>query len=177
MKPTVFFDVDTQIDFMFPAGGLYVPGAEHVLANVARLNRHAADRGIPLVSTVDAHLEDDPEFRHYPPHCIVGTVGQAKPQCTIVPGQILLPKQSVDCFTAPELPDLLRGLAGQRYVVYGVVTEICVMHAATGLLATGAEVEIVEDAVRHLDSTRRDDFLRRFIDSGGRLASTDQVVG
>ena len=25
---TVFFDIDTQIDFVFPAGALYVPGAE-----------------------------------------------------------------------------------------------------------------------------------------------------
>jgi len=24
---TVYFDIDTQIDFLFPAGSLYVPGA------------------------------------------------------------------------------------------------------------------------------------------------------
>ena len=28
---TVFFDIDTQIDFVYPAGALYVPGAEHIL--------------------------------------------------------------------------------------------------------------------------------------------------
>jgi hypothetical protein len=27
---TVFFDVDTQIDFLYPAGALYVPGGETV---------------------------------------------------------------------------------------------------------------------------------------------------
>ena len=26
-----FFDIDTQIDFLFPAGSLYVPGAERLL--------------------------------------------------------------------------------------------------------------------------------------------------
>ena len=35
---TAFIDVDTQIDFMFPAGALYVPGAELVLPQVATLN-------------------------------------------------------------------------------------------------------------------------------------------
>ena len=89
---TVFFDVDTQIDFLFPAGALYVPGAEHIIPNIARLNRYAAENGIPLVSTVDAHTENDPEFAAWPPHCIVGTVGQQKPASTLV-GQIFLEKQ------------------------------------------------------------------------------------
>ena len=32
---TVFFDIDTQIDFMYPAGALYVPGAERIVPVVA----------------------------------------------------------------------------------------------------------------------------------------------
>ena len=31
----LFFDVDTQIDFLFPAGSLYVPGAEKLIPTVA----------------------------------------------------------------------------------------------------------------------------------------------
>ena len=44
---TVFFDIDTQIDFMYPAGALYVPGAERIVPAIAQLNRHAAGRGFP----------------------------------------------------------------------------------------------------------------------------------
>ena len=36
---TVFLDVDTQIDFLYPAGALYVPGAEAIVPVVAKLNR------------------------------------------------------------------------------------------------------------------------------------------
>ncbi|MGB9609541.1 MAG: cysteine hydrolase family protein, partial [Bryobacteraceae bacterium] len=90
---TAFFDIDTQIDFVFPAGALYVPGAELVLPQVARLNRHAKERGIPLISTADAHAENDPEFAEWPPHCVAGTLGQRKPDCTMA-GQIVLNKQS-----------------------------------------------------------------------------------
>ncbi len=39
---TVFFDVDTQIDFLYPAGALYVPGAETIVDRIAALNRFAA---------------------------------------------------------------------------------------------------------------------------------------
>ena len=34
---TVFFDVDTQLDFVFPAGALYVPGAENIVENLRSL--------------------------------------------------------------------------------------------------------------------------------------------
>ena len=78
----VFFDIDTQIDFLYPAGALYVPGAEKIVDRVAELNRLAAARGIPVISTADAHSEDDPEFRNWPPHCVVETAGQHKPAST-----------------------------------------------------------------------------------------------
>lgn len=164
---TVFFDVDTQIDFLFPAGALYVPGAEAIVPNIARLNRHASSSGIPLISTMDAHSENDPEFVWYRPHCVAGTVGQKKPESTLAANQIIVPKQHFDCFTAPELPGILERLQADRYVVYGVVTEICVRYAALGLLKTGRPVALVEDAVRHLFPDRRDLFLAEFTGAGG----------
>jgi len=44
----VFFDIDTQLDFVTPAGALYAPGAERIIAAVAQLNRHAGASGIVL---------------------------------------------------------------------------------------------------------------------------------
>ena len=73
---SVFIDIDTQIDFLFPSGALYVPGSESILPAVQRLNQYAVANGFPLVSTVDAHTENDPEFATWPPHCVKGTWGQ-----------------------------------------------------------------------------------------------------
>lgn len=156
-----FFDIDTQIDFMFPSGALYVPGAEKILPAVARLNRYALEHGIPLVSTACAHAEDDPEFRMWGAHCVVGTVGQQKPASTMV-GQTILEKQQLDMFTSPRLPGLLQELAADEYVVYGVVTEVCVKFAAEGLLATGKPVTIVTDAIQAFDPATAETFLRDF---------------
>ena len=44
---SVFFDIDTQIDFLYPAGALYVPGAERILPAIEHLNHYAAARSIP----------------------------------------------------------------------------------------------------------------------------------
>ena len=173
---TVFFDIDTQIDFLYPAGALYVPGAERVVPNIARLNHWAVSRGIKLVSTVDAHREDDPEFRAWPPHCVVGTPGQLKPAATLA-GQIIFEKQTTNVFDAPGIATLLEGLQADRYVVYGVVTEICVAHAARGLLHTGKPVAIVTDAVETLDRGTAERFFAAFTAAGGTLTTVAEVIG
>lgn len=172
---TVFFDIDTQIDFMYPAGALYVPGAERIVPVIAELNRKA-----PIViSTMCAHAEDDPEFQIYGPHCVQGTTGQQKPAATLLNDpkrQILFPKQVLDVFSAPRLNPLLDELKADRYVVYGVVTEICVKCAAFGLLKTGKQVEIVTDAVKSLDDNAAAKMLAEFTAAGGRLTSAGNVV-
>ncbi len=170
--PTVFIDVDTQLDFLYPAGALYVPGAERLTPIIAQLNHYAAAQGIPLISTVDAHTENDHEFKLWPPHCVAGTLGQRKPECTVVRGQTILEKQSVDCFTNPRLPGLLESMAADRCVVYGVVTEICVLNAARGLRSRGYEVVIVEEAVKELsrDAAHQMRADYRFVTLGGILS-------
>ncbi|MEO8131315.1 MAG: isochorismatase family cysteine hydrolase [Bryobacteraceae bacterium] len=174
---TVFFDVDTQIDFVFPAGALYVPGAEGILPLIGRLNRFATGNNIAVVSTMDAHSENDPEFLHWPPHCVVGCNGQRKPAQTLVESQILLEKQTFDCFSNPNLLGLLAELGAERYVVYGVVTEICVKMAAFGLLKTGARVEVVSDAVRSLKSEAAETMLAEFRAAGGAVTDIGAVLG
>jgi nicotinamidase/pyrazinamidase len=199
MTGTVFFDIDTQLDFLYPAGALYVPGAEAIVDRVAGLNHWAAKNGIPVVSTMDAHSENDPEFRDWPPHCIVGTLGQRKPASTLLekrviapntPGlpeteaaeqilaeQVLLEKQALDCFTNVNLTGLLHRLGAERCVVYGVVTEICVKFAAMGLLKTGRRVELVCDAVKELDPAAGAKMMAEFAAAGGTLTSSEQLFG
>ena len=36
-RSAIFWDVDTQVDFMLPGGKLYVPGAEKLIPNLKRL--------------------------------------------------------------------------------------------------------------------------------------------
>ena len=187
---TVFFDVDTQIDFVFPAGALYARDAATVVDTVTRLNRYAAANSIPVVSTVDAHSDNDPEFAAWPAHCVVGTIGQQKPAGTllerrvVVPNfdaavridgfqQILVEKVRLDCFSNPNLEWILAALNADRYVVYGVVTELCVAFAAFGLLRTGKRVEMVTDGVRGLSDGAERETLERFRKSGGVLTTAE----
>lgn len=172
---TLFFDVDTQNDFLLPSGALYVPGAEAIIPALSRLNRYARENGHALISTVDAHAENDPEFTAWPAHCVAGTFGQRKPEGTMV-GQRIVEKQVLDSFSLPEVPALLAEIHPQRIILYGVVTEICVRYAATGLLRTGARVEWVTDACRALSEDAAKETWEAFAASGGVLTTLDRVL-
>jgi nicotinamidase/pyrazinamidase len=190
---TIFFDIDSQLDFLYPAGALYVPGAERIVPAIAHLNRYAAAHGIPVISTTDAHAENDPEFRDWPPHCVAGTTGQHKAEATllekrvVVPNrecdlalelaqQIIVEKQNVDVFTALNLPRIVEHLAADAFVVYGVVTEICVLFAARGLLKYGKPVTIVTDAVRALTPEASARALAEIRAGGGEIALASEIA-
>ena len=195
---SIFFDVDTQLDFLYPGGALYVPGAENVIDALATLTRHASANGILILSTADAHSEDDPEFKTWKPHCVAGTVGQQKPGVTLLnralalstddgalnevqsslpqAQQIVVEKQKLDAFSNPNLRPLLDSLRADRYILYGVVTELCVRCAAFGLLEAGRSVELVWDAIKSLSEAEERDFMARFQAQGGRVTTVAEVT-
>lgn len=193
--PTIFWDVDTQVDFLHPGGKLYVPGAEKILPNLRRLTDWARENNILIVASADAHREGDEEFQQYPPHCLAGTPGQKKvaettlPNPLVVPnlaaplpagldaaGQIVLEKQRFDVFTNPNTEALLGRLGRELDIVlYGVVTEICVAAAARGLLGRGYRPRLVRDAVHHLDEAKARALFEEVERGGGRLVMTADV--
>jgi len=163
----VFVDIDTQYDFIMPEGRLYVPQAEKRIPHFKRLTETAIRHHIPLISSVDAHRPDDPEFKHFPPHCVAGTPGQKKIIETLgnrplighdaraawralesdEADQIVLEKREFDVFSNAVAAPLFSKLKGSRFVVYGVATDYCVKAAALGLLEYGDSVFLVENAV------------------------------
>jgi len=190
---TIFFDIDSQLDFLYPAGALYVPGAERIVPAIERLNRHAAIYDIPVVSTTDAHPENDPEFKVWPAHCVTGTIGQHKAETTlldkrvVVPNrdgelaiegvqQIIVEKQHVDAFTVPNLTRVVERLAADAFVVYGLVTEVCVLHAARGLLKYGKPLTIVTDAIAPLTGEASERALAEIRAAGGKMALTSEIT-
>ena len=189
----IFWDVDTQVDFMVPEGKLYVPGAEGIIPTLARLTNWAAQRDVLVVASTDAHQPDDEEFSLYPPHCLAGTSGQKKiPETTLSPQftirnrplaglpyawryrQIIIEKQEFDVFTNPNTDPFLKQLGTPEVVLYGVVTEICVSAATRGLLDRGYRVTVLEDAIQHLDQEKGRAFLHEIRRRNGRIAAADQ---
>jgi nicotinamidase/pyrazinamidase len=196
-REVIFWDVDTQRDFMLPGGKLYVPGAEKLIPNLKRLVDLARDGSVFLVSTVDAHTPDDPEFRDWPPHCVQGTPGQLKIPETLTddfliipndPGfrlpedlrarkQIIVEKQTLDDFDNPNTERILRLLGTDaEHFVFGVVTEYCVRLSVVGMLKRGYRVAVVTDAIETLKEEDGSRSLAEFVARGARLVRTEDAV-
>jgi len=84
----IFYDVDTQIDFMNEKGALYVPGAELIKPNLRLLTDFAKTNFVPVLGSVDIHF-GTPEYKEregelakydgpFPDHCMHNTRGQLK---------------------------------------------------------------------------------------------------
>ena len=164
MAGLLFWDVDTQCDFMRADGKLYVPEAEAIIPRLARLTRAAHAAGVRIVASADDHvpghreLSDTPDFKQtFPLHCMRGTPGQRKIRETALrdplviepepvpapelaarvrghPGDILFHKHWFDVFTNENVAPVLRLLDPERIVLYGVALDVCNKYAVAGLL-------------------------------------------
>ncbi len=84
----IFYDVDTQNDFMNKDGALYVPDAELIKPNLYDLTVYASKENFPIAGSVDRHFgteeykEREGELQRwggpFPDHCMDGTKGFEK---------------------------------------------------------------------------------------------------
>ncbi|MFZ0308062.1 MAG: isochorismatase family protein [Candidatus Sulfotelmatobacter sp.] len=196
-RNVVFWEVDTQADFMLPGGKLYVPGAERLLPNIRRLTDAARQGRVFLVSHGCYHTKDDPEFKTFPPHCIKGTPGSAfvpealtekvvtvpneptarLPQDIFAYQQILLEKQTLDIFESRHAGELVKRFEDDtELVVFGVVTEYCVGFAAKGLLQRGRRVSVVRDAIETLKAEDGQRTVTELQALGAKVISTEEAL-
>ncbi|MDM8162096.1 isochorismatase family protein [Labilibaculum sp. K2S] len=81
-KDILFWNVDTQFDFMSASGKLYVSGAEQIQPTLKQITAFAKNNNIQVVNTADFHyanskeLSNNPDFiTSFPPHCMANTSG------------------------------------------------------------------------------------------------------
>jgi len=193
----IFWEVDTQADFMLPGGALYVPGAEKLLPNIRRLTDAARNGHVLLISHGCYHTKNDPEFQTFPPHCIQGSPGSAYvpealtekvfhvandtsaalPRDLSQYQQIHLEKQTLDIFESRHADELLRRLGTDaEFVVFGVVTEYCVRLAAKGLLERGHRVFVVKDAIETLRAEEGERTIAELRNMGAKFITTDEAL-
>lgn len=195
MKP-IILDVDTQVDFMLPGGKLYVPSAEKIIPSIRGMMMFAADKGYDIISTIDTHVENDPEFATFPEHCVAGTAGFQKIPETLVYGpsfvtrvkrsdivvntsnkQLILEKATYDVWDEKLGNPNIHALCKDRQEIYviGVATDICVKAAVIGLAKnTTAIVYVVMDCIRGLGNSEQ--ALCDMITAGAKVVSMKDIL-
>jgi len=192
---TVFVDIDTQFDFMNPRGNLYVPGAENIIDTIKKLFDYAKEHKIKILSSIDAHTTNDPEFKLFPAHCIKGTPGNQKIEAStcndniIIENreqeitesmmgheQIIVESQTFDIFESVNTNEIVNKLDACNYVVFGVATDYCVKAAVLGLLKRGYNVSLVTDATKAITKEGEEKSLNEMKDAGAVFTTTEDTI-
>lgn len=199
----VFWNVDTQYDFIRANGKLPVPDAESIESNLERLTKLAKLTGLRVVNTADWHTEDseeissEPDFQiTFPEHCVMGTQGAVFVPATepenpyiidwrrnsideekiAAARNLVLYKDKFDIFEGnPHAERVLELIEPTRAIVYGVATNVCVDYAVMGLLVRGIDVQVVTDAIQGLEGLP--DPTEKWKEAGVTFTTTVQQTG
>jgi nicotinamidase/pyrazinamidase len=176
ISKTIFYDLDTQRDFLAPDGKCRVAGADAIVAKLKALTDLARDQKVRVVCAVDRHVAGDPMLKSsggpYPDHCIEGTPGEKKINETMPANPLYLENKE---YTSEEIQPVLdhigeivfqrqqfERLANNAHmravlrlvlqpfkdiVIYGVYTETCADREITALAGLGPKLHVVKDAI------------------------------
>ena len=164
---TIFWDVDTQFDFMRPEGKLYVPGAETIIDKVSEVRRFALENGYSIVADIDWHsldndeISETPDYKQtFPPHCMAGEPGSERvgflgelpieyvgletmdaDAMRKLTGKeqfhVVIRKDTLDVFLNPNTDKLVGLINPKKVVVFGVALDFCVCCVVHGLSTFG----------------------------------------
>lgn len=192
----VLVDICTQRDYLASDGAHPTTNAAAIRANLKRLMALARWAKLPVLSCVDARRPLDVRGARSP-DCVVGTLGQRKLSCTLLPDRLLidsdnclcvsldalqahqqaiLPKNHRDPFTNPKLDRLLTEMPTSRFIVFGVGLESSIRLLALGLLLRHRNVTVIHDSCGHWDPEEADMTLRQLAAKGCDLLSTQQYI-
>jgi nicotinamidase/pyrazinamidase len=183
--------VDVQNDFC-EGGSLAVPGGAEVAFKIGELLHHWSqqDPKAPpydvAVATRDHHIDpgdhfsDDPDFEHsWPPHCVVGTDGEAfHPNLDPQPFDAVFLKGEREAaysgFEGREhdgktLAEWLRAQDVSQVDVCGIATDHCVRATALDAVREGFETTVLQSMCAGVAPGTTDRALAEMRESGVRL--------
>jgi nicotinamidase-related amidase len=175
-EKTIFYDLNTQRDFILHDGKFHIEGAEKIVPIWKAITDLARDQNVQIVCSVDCHVAGDPILKSwggpYPDHCMAGTPGQNKiaetaPLSPLMlknkeytteeiqkvldhPGEIVFQRQQFEKLADSAHLNAILRLVLRPYediVMYGVYTEACVEREITALIGVGPKLHLVRDAV------------------------------
>jgi len=179
-KELLFWNVDTQFDFMNESGKLYVSGSEEILPLLKRITSLAKEKNIQVVNTADHHFPDAKELSNtpdfvntFPPHCMADSLGanymaETQPEeAKIIQWDKVYSNEEIEKLTSfrnlvvlkdvfdvfegnPNTLRLVKSLVPKIVFVYGVTTNVCVDCAVCGLAKQNIQVFVIEDAIKEL---------------------------
>ena len=176
MKEVIFFDIDTQYDFMHKDGKLYVPDAESIIPNLKKLTQSAKKKNIFIVASADKHGHDKIKET-----VVRGAIAVPNKKLDRIKAKklkkvenLIIEKQKHNVFSNPNLRPILNGT--KKAYVYGVATDYCVKAAVLGLRKMGVETYVIKDAIKPVFKKNEKRDFALFRKKGAKFLTTQQLL-
>jgi nicotinamidase/pyrazinamidase len=140
-------------------GNLASPECTAAIPRILRIVQEELADGTPVIFTKDSHVENDAEFRMFPPHCIVGTeehdlveeLRGLEPSAAAV-----INKRRYSAFFDTGLDQVLKDLRPDEVHICGFCTDICVLHTTSDLRNRDYEVVVRAEGCQTFDGPGHD---------------------
>ncbi len=199
----VFFDVDTQHDYLSEASDKSIRNSGEIKKNLAKLTNYAIENNIKILGSVDINTNLKKEtinnFRNKIPETFVqGTIfvpnrkvdEQLISKALQTNSPVLVEKQAYSCFQNPNTDIIIEMIKNKNkidkisannsniitVVVYGVATEYCVKEAVLGLLSRGIKVLLVKDAIGAINEEHGEKALKEMKSAGAITIECKEVI-
>jgi nicotinamidase/pyrazinamidase len=140
-------------------GNLASPECTAAIPRIQRIVETEMAQGIPVILTKDSHVENDPEFRMFPSHCIVGT-----PEHDLVEelrglessAAAVIQKHRYSAFFETKLDVVLHELGASEIHICGFCTDICVLHTTSDLRNRDYDVVVRSEGCETFNAPEHD---------------------
>jgi nicotinamidase/pyrazinamidase len=154
MPGRVLIATDVQEGFT-RRGNLASETCTAAVPRVRGIVEHELSAGTPVIFTKDSHVENDAEFRMFPPHCIVGTAEHdlVEELRSLEPkAAAIINKHRYSAFFETELEEVLKELRPDQVHITGFCTDICVLHTTSDLRNRDYDVVVRRKGVETFDA-------------------------
>ncbi len=161
-KNSALLVIDMLNDFVREGRSLEVPAARQIIPAIQEAIEAARRGGAKVIYVCDHHIIDDPEFKAWPRHAVIGTEGsEVVEELAPEEGDIIVGKRYLLPFYNNDLDGYLRENDIKRVVLSGVLTDICIYHAAADASVRGYNVTVLQDCVAALSEEDHNFALRQ----------------
>jgi nicotinamidase-related amidase len=192
VSSVLFFDIDTQKDFMEENGANPVKDAAEILEPIRKLIRFTREYDGAVVS-LKIIFPAAHNFGRQTPHCVAGTPGCGKIEASLFPKikrvrwgepgakiaagiQVIFERVMLNPWQMPGWKELIASTQARTAIVFGVSTTSTLRDLVVGLRDQEFSVLIVSDAVAPRRGKNVDTALNDMLDSGAEVVNLDSLL-